>query len=252
MRRICLRVEYDGTDFAGWQRQPNVMTVQEQIERNLKKITKETITLHASGRTDSGVHARGQIAHFDTNVRMPAEKFTIALNCGLPDSIRIRKSWEVSDKFHARFSAKRKHYRYCIENVPIPSALGRLYQLHVYHPLSLKRMQEASQLLVGTHDFASFTAIRCPIENTVRTLYQCDVTKTGDLFQIDVIGNGFLFNMVRIIAGTLIEIGKGTRPIEDMERFLAHPDKMMRTGSTAPAHGLTLMDIFYDEMDAYT
>lgn len=245
MRRICLQIEYDGTDFAGWQRQLNMPSIQEEIEKNLYKITGEIITLQGSGRTDSGVHALAQIAHFDTESRMPAEKFTIALNCGLPASIRIHKSYEVSEDFHARFSAKRKYYRYTIENCSIATAVNRLYQYHVHIPLQIEQMQEAANMFQGTHNFASFTTIKCPLERTIRTIDQSYIEKNGNIITYHVIGGGFLYNMVRIMVGLIIDIGKDRATLEDIRFALDHPDKRRYVAATAPAHGLTLVEVFY-------
>ena len=248
MRRICLIVEYDGTDFAGWQTQQNANSVQQEIEKNLLKITGERIIIHGSGRTDSGVHALAQAAHFDTTARMPAEKFALALNAGLPFSIRVHQSFEVSSEFHARFSAKRKHYRYTIENQPIPSAIGRHYRHHVYGHLDVSAMQEAAKKFCGTHNFASFTSMKCPLSNTVRTMYHSELVQQGHLLAFDVIGSGFLYHMVRIMIGTLLEIGRGRHAPSYIDYLLEHPEKAFHAGDTAPAHGLTLIGVDYPNM----
>lgn len=245
MRRICLQIEYDGTDFAGWQRQSNSPSIQEEIEKNLYKITGEIITVHGSGRTDSGVHALAQIAHFDTESRMPAEKFTIALNCGLPGSIRIHKSYEVSEGFHSRFSAKRKYYRYTIENCSIATAVNRLYQYHVHVPLQIEPMQQAAEMFRGTHNFASFTTIKCPLERTIRTIYQSYIEKHDQQITFHIEGSGFLYNMVRIMIGLIIDVGKNRATLDDIRFALENPDKKRYVAATAPAHGLTLMEVFY-------
>lgn len=250
MRRICLIIEYDGTDFAGWQRQKGQNSVQEEIEKNLKIITGQDIVLHGSGRTDSGVHALAQVAHFDTDVRMPVDKFVPALNTGLPLSIRVHKSFEVDESFHARFSAKKKHYRYTIENTKIASALHRNFRLHVYGKLDEKKMNDAAKMLLGRHDFASFTSAGCHVKNTIREIYTSEITREGDIIYYDVIGNGFLFNMVRIIVGTLIEIGRGKRDASDIEIFLNEANRYLRVGATARAHGLTLVSVDYDRVSS--
>ncbi len=250
MRRICLQVEYDGTDFAGWQRQSNAPSIQEEIEKNLYKITGEQITIHGSGRTDSGVHARAQIAHFDTHVRMPADKFVMALNCGLPSSIRIHKSFEVSMDFHARFSAKKKYYCYQIENKRLASAIGRLYQYHVHVPLDVEAMEEAAALFIGTHNFASFTTINCPLVKTLRTIETSYIEKSNDIIAYHVVGSGFLYNMVRLMMGVLIDIGKHRADKNDILFYLENPDKKRYVAPTAPAHGLTLMEVFYEGINA--
>ncbi|MGI6151716.1 MAG: tRNA pseudouridine(38-40) synthase TruA [Christensenellales bacterium] len=245
MRRIRLTIEYDGTNYAGWQRQDNGVTIQELIENNIQKVTGERVTLHGSGRTDSGVHALAQVAHFDTNARMPAEKFSYALNTGLPQDIRVTDSREVSLDFHSRFSAKKKHYRYIINNAAHASALYRNIELHVHRPLDVSAMAEAAKALVGTHDFSAFKAVECKL-NAVRTIYRSEISTDGDRITYDIVGNGFLYNMVRIIVGTLIEIGKGKLEAKDMRRILESRDRM-QAGPTAPAKGLTLVCVDYSE-----
>lgn len=244
MRRIRLFIEYDGTNYAGWQRQANALTVQEAIEDNLLAITGEQIVIHGSGRTDARVHALAQVAHFDTSVRMDAVKFANALNSGLPKDIRIWKSEEVSPGFHARFSAKRKHYRYTIDNAEHASALFRNYRLHLHSPLNVEAMRVAAKAVEGTHDFCAFRATASTIKNTVRTIYRSEITQEGSIIHYDVEGNGFLYNMVRIIVGTLIEIGMGKYPIEHMAEVIAS-QKRNSAGATAPPHGLTLVRVEY-------
>lgn len=248
MRRIGLVIEYDGTDFAGWQTQSNANTVQAEIEKNLLKITGERIVIHGSGRTDSGVHALGQVAHFDTNARMSAEKFAPALNAGLPFSIRIHQSFEAPEDFHARFSAKKKHYRYTIENQAIPSAIGRQYRYHVYGHLDVHAMQEAAKKILGTHNFASFTSKKCPLTNTVRTISHSGLCQQDHVLVFDIIGSGFLYHMVRIMVGTLLEIGKGRHAPSYISYLLENPEKTFHAGDTAPAHGLTLIRVDYPDM----
>jgi len=245
MRRIRLTIEYDGTNYAGWQRQENGVTVQQLIEENIQKVTGERVTLHGSGRTDSGVHALGQVAHFDTSARMPAEKFCYALNTGLPEDIRVIDSREVPLSFHARFSAKKKHYRYAINNGPHASALFRNFELHVHRPLDVSAMAQAAKALEGTHDFSAFKAVECKLD-AVRTVYRSEISTEGSRIYYDIVGNGFLYNMVRIIVGTLIEIGKGKLSADDMLRILESRDRG-QAGPTAPAKGLTLMSVEYPE-----
>lgn len=243
MRRIKLVIEYDGTNYAGWQRQENGVTVQQLIEENIQKVTGERVTLHGSGRTDSGVHALGQVAHFDTGARMPAEKFCYALNTGLPDDIRIIDSCEVSSDFHARFSAKRKHYRYAINNGAHASALYRNFELHVHKTLDVAAMKEAAKVLVGTHDFSAFKAVECKL-NAVRTIYRSEISTDGNRITYDIEGNGFLYNMVRIIVGTLIEVGYRDRPPCSVLEALERGERKL-AGPTAPPHGLALVKVFY-------
>ena len=248
MRRIRMAVQYDGTRYAGWQRQENAISIQQLLEENLRKITGESVTIQGSGRTDSGVHAQAQIAHFDTGARMPADKFAYAFNTGLPSDIRVIWSEEAPPGFHARFSAKRKHYRYTINNAAHADALYGRYQLHVHAKLDVPAMAEAAAVLRGSHDFAAFKAVGTTVENTVRTLYDSRVTRTGDLILYDVVGSGFLYNMVRIIAGTLIEVGKGKIPAARMGEILNSLSRS-EAGPTAPAQGLMLMEVHYQERE---
>ena len=207
MRRIHLVVEYDGTDYAGWQRQSNAMTVQEQLERAVKRLTGETVCVSGASRTDAGVHALGQSAHFDTESRIPADKFSFALNTLLPPDIRVVKSEEVAADFHSRFSGHGKRYRYLIHAAPHAGALNRRTHAHVIYPLDVEKMQREALDLVGTHDFAAFAASGSAVKDTVRTIYRADVYRNGSEICLIVEGNGFLYNMVRIIAGTLIGVG---------------------------------------------
>ena len=245
MRKIGLRIAYDGTHYAGWQRQPNVPTVQEHLEHNLSIITKQPVTLHGSGRTDAGVHALGQVAHFATDVRMPAEKFALAANAGLPQDIRVMESWEAPLDFHARYSARRKRYRYVICNAPVASALMGRYEWHLHTPLNIERMQRAVPLLVGEHDFSAFTGAGCHIEQRVRTVYDSALRQRGEQVIYEVEGNGFLYNMVRIMVGTLVDIGYGRLEPAYISQLLAGKDRSY-AGQTAPAHGLTLQHVQYD------
>ena len=244
MRRIALIVEYDGTNYGGWQRQNNAPSIQEELEKNIKAVTGEASCVQGSGRTDSGVHALAQTAHFDTDSRIPAERFSQALNAGLPPDIRVRRSFEAPQDFHARFSAKRKHYRYVIDNSPTASAIYGRYRLHYHAPLDADAMQKAAEFIVGEHDFACFKAAGTVVKSTVRTVYRCDVTKENDIISIDVEGNGFLYNMVRIIAGTLIEIGAKKYPPERVKELIESRDRKL-AGATAPAKGLTLVCVEY-------
>lgn len=249
MRRICLIIEYDGTPFAGWQRQDNASSVQEEIEKNLKIITKEEITINGSGRTDAGVHALAQVAHFDTSARMDADKFTNALNSHLPLSIRIRKSFEVPLSFHARFSARSKHYRFQIENLPIASALHCNHYLHIYHPLDEKIMNLAAQFFLGEHDFCNFTTTNCKIENTIRRIYLSKVERQGNIITFDVVGSGFLYNMVRRMAGALIEVGIGKKELNDVNTLVNDQNTELKI-ATASAHALTLISVNYDNFNS--
>ena len=245
LRRIRLVVEYDGTNYAGWQRQANALAVQQVIEEALSKLTRERIVIHGASRTDAGVHALGQSCHFDTVSRIPAEKFSYAVNTMLPPDIRIRRSEEVSADFHARFSTKGKRYRYLFYDDRHAGALNRFTHAHSIYPLDDRRMQAEADALIGTHDFAAFAASGSVVKDTVRTLWRAEVTRDGHDVRLIVEGNGFLYNMVRIIAGTLRDVGSGKLAPGALQRAIATGDRL-DLGVTAPAHGLTLMEVFYE------
>lgn len=244
MRRIQLIVEYDGTNYAGWQRQANALAVQQVIEEKLKKLTGEVIVLHGASRTDAGVHALGQSAHFDTDSRIPGEKFSYALNALLPRDIRVRESRDVPPDFHARFSTKGKRYRYLFWDAPHAGALNRDTHAHSIYPLDDALMRREAQVLVGTHDFKAFAASGSVVKDTVRTIWRTDVDRDGHEVRLIVEGSGFLYNMVRIIAGTLRDVGSGKLESGALARAIESGDRL-DLGVTAPAHGLTLMEVFY-------
>ena len=248
MRRILLTVEYDGTRYAGWQRQSNALTVQEVLEDRLGKLTRASVTLHGASRTDAGVHALGQSAHFDTECAIPADKFCYAVNTTLPEDIRVSASLEVPGTFHARFSTKGKRYRYLMHAAPHAGALDRLTHAHVIYPLDIDLMRLEARDLIGTHDFAAFAASGSVVKDTVRTITRADVEKNGHEVALTVEGTGFLYNMVRIIAGTLIGVGSGKLETGAFRRAIQSGDRL-DLGVTAPAKGLTLMEVFYDPKD---
>ena len=248
MPRIQIIVEYDGTRYAGWQRQENALTVQQVLEEKLSALTKEKIVLHWASRTDAGVHARGQSAHFDTLSRIPAEKFSFAVNTMLPEDIRVQLSREVPETFHARFSTKGKRYCYWFQVSPHASPLNRLNHAHVIYPLDEKIMQKEAADLIGKHDFAAFAASGSVVRDTVRTIYRADVERFGSEIRLTVEGSGFLYNMVRIIAGTLIGVGSGKIAPGAFARAIQTGNRL-DLGVTAPAKGLTLMEVFYDPND---
>lgn len=248
MRRIRVIVEYDGTNYVGWQTQPNGIAVQETLERALHTVTGETVSVQGSGRTDSGVHARAQVAHFDTGARMPADKFAIALNMRLPRDVRVLYSEEAPADFHARFSAKEKTYRYTVQTGPHADVFTRLTALHVHDTLDFPAMCEASALAVGTHDFRAFKSSGIEMESTVRTVSASGWTQNGAYLFYTVTGNGFLYNMVRILAGTMLDIGRGRLPVSAMAEALA-TGKRTCAGATAPPHGLTLLRVRYPDFD---
>ncbi|MGE5703509.1 MAG: tRNA pseudouridine(38-40) synthase TruA [Clostridia bacterium] len=245
MKRLKCIVAYDGTDFSGFQVQPEQVTIQGTIEAALQRITGETIQIEGSGRTDAGVHAQGQVFHFDTASAIPTEKWRFVLNNQLPDSIVIRSVEEVSPDFHARYDVTRKQYRYCIDNAVVPDLFRHRYAEHYRHRLDERLMQEAARHLVGEHDFTSFCSAKTFVEDKVRTIYSLDVHREGDLIWIICEGNGFLYNMVRIIAGTLIKVGEGKRQPEELAAILAAQDRE-KAGKTAAAKGLTMWQVLYE------
>lgn len=244
MRRIFLSIAYDGTNYCGFQVQPNGITVQEVLNRALTELLgTETRTIGAS-RTDAGVHARGNAAVFDTTARMGGDKFAFALNTRLPDDIKIQGSCEVPNEFHPRYTDTIKTYEYRILNRMFPDPTRRLDSLHWYGPLDLDAMRRAASYFVGEHDFRSFAASGFSSGTTVRTIYEADLMKEEDLIRFRITGNGFLYNMVRIIAGTLLAVGKGDIGADRIPSILEAGDRQA-AGDTAPAHGLTLMKIRY-------
>ena len=244
MRRIHFIVEYDGTNYAGWQRQANALAVQQVIEEALTRLTRERIVVHGASRTDAGVHALGQSAHFDTESRIPAGKFSYAANALLPPDIRIRASREVPADFHARFSARGKRYRYLFYDDRHAGALNRFTHAHSIYPLNDDRMRAEANALIGVHDFAAFAASGSVVRDTVRTIWRAEVARKDNEVTLLVEGNGFLYNMVRIIAGTLRDVGSGKLAPGALKRAIDTGDRL-DLGVTAPAHGLTLMEVFY-------
>ena len=240
-KRVMLIVAYDGTNYCGWQIQPNGNTIEGELNRALSELLGEKIIVSGASRTDAGVHSCGNVAVFDTIARMPAEKISYALNQRLPEDIRIQKSEQVPDDWHPRRCDSRKTYEYRIYRAQFPMPVKRLYSLFTYYELDVNRMQEAAAYLEGEHDFNSFCQTGAQVESTVRTIYSVEVEEQGENdLVIRVCGNGFLYNMVRIIAGTLLDIGQGKRDPMDIFTILEAKDRSA-AGPTAPAHGLTLM-----------
>lgn len=242
MKRVMLRVAYDGTDYCGWQLQPNAQTVEGVLNQALTRLLGEPVAVIGASRTDSGVHSLGNVAVFDTDTRIPADKISYALNQRLPDDIVVQESCEVASDFHPRHCDSTKTYEYKILNREFPLPTVRRDSYFFYRRLDTLRMQEAADELVGTHDFASFCAAHAQVETTVRTVYSCKVLREGDLIRIRVTGAGFLYNMVRIIAGTLIEVGTGARQPQEISEILQAKNRSA-AGPTAPAHGLTMIGI---------
>ncbi len=244
MKRVKLIVAYDGTNYCGWQVQPNQTTVEGVLNATLREFFKEDITVIGASRTDSGVHAMGNVAVFDTETRMPAEKISYALNQRLPEDIRIQKSEEVEADFHPRHQECRKTYRYRVVASEFPNPVKRLYTHFVYRALDLEKIREAASYLVGTHDFKSFCSVNTQVKETVRTIYDIQVKQIEDEVIFEVNGNGFLYNMVRIIAGTLLQVGMGAINPKDIPEILEAKDRT-KAGPTAPAKGLMLVEIEY-------
>ncbi|MBR5579378.1 MAG: tRNA pseudouridine(38-40) synthase TruA [Lachnospiraceae bacterium] len=238
--RIMLSVAYDGTGYHGWQFQPGQKTIEGELNKVLSELCKSEIKVIGASRTDTGVHALGNLAVFDTDLMIPPEKMAYALNTRLPEDIRIQKSERVKDDFHPRKTATKKTYCYKITNREFSNPLERLYSYFTYVPLDVGAMEEAAFFLEGEHDFQSFCAAGSTAESTVRTIYDVAVKKKEDLITIEVTGNGFLYNMVRIIAGTLIEVGRGRLLPEQIADIIKAKDRR-KAGPTAPACGLTLV-----------
>ena len=246
-KRVKLVVAYDGTAYHGWQVQDNGITIAGELNRCLSELLREKIEVMGASRTDAGVHALGNVAVFDTTSRIPARKIAYALNQRLPEAIRIQESSQVASDGHPSYCEIRKIYEYRIYRAPFPMPVRRLYTQFVYHDLDVGHMQEAAAYLEGKHDFRSFCQTGAQVESTVRCIHYLVVEEQGPELVIRVCGNGFLYNMVRIIAGTLMEVGMGRRLPESMMDVLAARDRSA-AGPTAPARGLTLIKYeFYEK-----
>ena len=245
MRNIKLTIEYDGKDFNGWQKQPNKLNIQGTIEQAIKSITGEDVELNASGRTDAGVHALGQVANFKTNSHIPIEKFAIAINSKLKRSIVIKKAEEVDERFHSRLSCKRKTYRYIINNSEEGSAIYRNLETHISQKLDVDKMKEAVKYFEGEHDFKAFKASGTSSKNSVRTIFEANIYQKENRIYIELTGNGFLYNMVRIIAGTLVEVGIGKIEPKDIPEIIKE-GKREKAGKTLPPNGLYLVKVMYE------
>lgn len=244
MRNIKLTVEYDGTNYSGWQKQPHQTTIQETIENSIEKITKENIEIYGSGRTDKGVHARGQVANFFTNSNIPSDRFAYAINSVLPKDIVINRSEEVDKSFHSRYSAKGKEYRYIIYNRKIPSPLLRNYAYHVPQKLQYDHMKIAANDILGQHDFVAFMASGSSVKDTTRTINSISLEKNKEIIELKINGDGFLYNMVRIILGTLVDIGLDKIEYKAIPEIILSKDRK-NAGHTAPPQGLYLEKVYY-------
>lgn len=245
MRRVKLTIAYDGTNYCGWQVQPNGITIEEVVNKALSKLTGENIVVIGASRTDSGVHAMGNVAVFDTNTTIPPERIAMAVNRILPEDIVVVKSEEVPLDFHPRYCDCEKTYEYHIVNTRIPIPTKRLTNYFVSYELDIEKMREGASYLVGGHDFASFCNIKTDVESTVRTVKELEILKNGNEITIRISGNGFLYNMVRIIVGTLIRVGRGFYEPKQVKEILEAKNRKA-AGVTAPPHGLMLMEIRYN------
>ena len=245
--RVKLVVAYDGTKYCGWQVQPNGITIEAVLNKELTALFHKPITVIGASRTDSGVHAEGNVAVFDVDTLIPADKIAYALNVSLPEDIVIQSSVEVPEDFHPRYAKTRKTYEYRILNTQMPMPVRRLDTYFYHYDLNLEVMQEAAKILIGEHDFTSFASIHSQTKSFVRTIYDVKVLQDKNhVIVLRISGNGFLYHMVRIIAGTLIQVGSGRIESEKMEQILQAKNRAA-AGPTAPPQGLTLMEIQYEE-----
>ncbi len=244
MKRIMLKISYDGTNYCGWQKQPNAVTIEGVLNQKLSKLLGENIEIIGASRTDSGVHAMGNVAVFDTTTHIPAHKIALVLSRRLPRDIVIQSSKEVPLYFHPREYESIKTYEYQILNTKRAQPIKRLYYYHVHKDLNIESMKEAARYLVGTHDYKSFCLAKTQTQSTVRTIYSIDITKNDDIIKFNIKGNGFLYNMVRCIVGTLIYVGRGRYSPQHVKDILYKKDRNV-AGPNAPAHGLILQDTEY-------
>lgn len=245
MRNIKLTIEYDGKNFPGWQSQPGKISIQTEIENAIKNITGENVQIIASGRTDAGVHALGQVANFHTETNIPIKQIPYAINSKLTKSIVIKSAEEVDDRFHSRYNCKQKTYRYIINNSEFPSALNRYREFHMPYKLDIEKMKKAIKHFEGEHDFAGFKSSGgSEKKTTVRNLTKCELIEDGSRIIIELTGNGFLYNMVRIISGTIVDIGLGKTNADEIDEIIASKDRT-RAGKTLPPHGLYLVKVEY-------
>lgn len=246
VRNIGLTLQYEGTRYQGWQKQKNAdNTIQGKLEALLEKMCGEPVELQGSGRTDAGVHARAQTANFKTTCRMSCEEIRDYMNRYLPEDIVVRKVREAGERFHSRLNVTGKLYRYEVDNGAAPDVFRRRFAVHIPQKLDVEAMRQAAQLLCGTHDFAAFCSVRRGKKSTVRTITSIRIEQEGEILAVYFKGNGFLHHMVRILMGTLLEVGKGERAPLDMERIL-RSEKRECAGETAPAKGLTLWEVYYE------
>lgn len=248
MKRILLTIAYDGTQYSGWQKQKDeaVLTVEGEMTKALRQLFRSpTLACIGASRTDAGVHALGQRAVIDVETTIPAEKIPLAIRSFLPADIVVTRAEEVDADFHPRFDCVKKTYEYRFWNAPVKNPKERLYSAYVQKPLDIEKMNEAASAFLGTHDFAAFCAAGAQVSTTVRTIFDCHVEKEGECVRVLVTGDGFLYNMVRILAGTLLAVGMGRLPAEAVAGIIAGKDRRA-AGQTAEPQGLTLLEIFYE------
>lgn len=246
MRNIKMVIEYDGSRYLGWQRQKSTdNTIQGKLESVLSIMTQEEVELIGSGRTDAGVHAYAQVANFKTACTMDLKAMQDYLNQYLPQDIVVKELAEVDERFHARYNAKSREYVYRIWNSPIPSAFERKYSYHVPFPLNLDEMRRAADKLLGTHDFIAFSSLKKRKKSTIRRIERIEIERNGSLVTVDIVANAFLYNMVRIMVGTLLEIGLGNQPAEYIDEIFEIGIRK-EAGMTVPPQGLFLAGVCYD------
>ena len=245
MRNILLIIEYDGSEFHGWQYQPDVRTVQGDLEEAIKAVTGEDITVAGTSRTDAGVHGMCNLAVFDSQMNMEPEKYAYALNSMLPGDIVVRRSLQVKDDLHPRKIKTIKTYRYRIDNETFPDPLKKRYSWHVSYILDIDLMRQGAAYMLGSHDFSSFCAAGSTALSHVRSIDNIEISKHDNEIYIDVTGGGFLYNMVRIIAGTLMDVGRGKIEPEQIKDIIEAKDRT-KAGPTAPPEGLTLLNIDWE------
>lgn len=245
MKRYKMIVAYDGTNYSGFARQPHAVTIQGLLEKALYQITKQEILTLGAGRTDKGVHARGQCVAFDLETKIPTFKLARALNSKLPPDIVVQSVEEVNNQFHPRFNAKRKTYRYSLLNTPVSNPFDYRYTLHYPYPIDIHKMQEAANYMIGEHDFKCFCAAGSTVKDTIRTIYSIELKREGPIVYMDICGNGFLYNMVRIIMGTLLYVNEDKISVSAIPKMILEKDRQ-KAGPTVPPQGLIMLHINYE------
>lgn len=246
MRNFKITIQYEGTRYQGWQKQGSTEnTLQGKFETLLLRLSGQPVQINASGRTDAGVHAYGQVASFHMETALSCKELMQQINQYLPEDVAVISCCEMPERFHARLNARGKCYRYRILNTELPHVFDRRYVWQITEELDVEAMQKAASLLIGTHDFAAFTSAKKSKKSTVRSIHSIQIKRVGDEIQLDFTGDGFLFHMVRILVGTLVEVGQHKRQPEEMEMLLEKKDRQ-EAGGLAPAQGLALMEVFYE------